>query len=225
RPLRVRLVNMTAFRSRSLDAQEAGLWSLHEDYPDLIPPGEVWMSDAADPTDRRYFLANAQAIYDGLACGLSYDDATDYGLAVERSERERDTLGGEGKQLPTHADIARMGVYVRPWLTLERDGERVAVWLVKGRKLREIFKTDAFSGGHAFVYPWIPEPEVWIEADKRPSERAFDVLHELTERQSMKHEKLGYDDAHNRAARVEFAARQEYKRTGKLPFTETADGP
>ena len=219
KPYRVRLVNATAIRNRSLDDQEFGLWGTHYDY-DFIPEGELWISDATDPIDRKYFQINAEHERRAIKAGQTLDEAYDVGLTAERSERTRRTFGGGGNR-PRHEEVPE-GIYDRLWKTINVHGERVEVWLVNGRTVRETAKTDFFSGGHAYVYPFIPEHEVWIEKDKRPFERAMSLIHESTERALMKHEEYGYDDAHEHAARAEFAARQQAKKKHQS-FAEEAD--
>jgi len=56
---------------------------------------------------------------------------------------------------------------------------RITVWLVDGKLIRDTLDVDFVAGGHYFRYQWIPEGEIWIEADTPKDELRHFLLHEL----------------------------------------------
>ena len=95
--------------------------------------------------------------------------------------------------------------------------EVLKVYIVDGIKVRNMYKTDFVEGGTAFIYPFIPIDEIWIEDQVPEEERPFVLLHEFTERDLMRNERADYDDAHEQASKVEFAARAKWKKEGTVP--------
>jgi hypothetical protein len=202
----IRLIDATRFRGTSRKHQEYGLWATHADFEE-IPEREIWLDDQSDPKDRPYFLKNAAAYLEKLREGESQGDAYDYGKTVEEAEREKSKDGSR----PFHDEVPD-GVYLKHRQMLDLDGEQVQVWIVNGFIVRNIYKTDFVSGGNAYVYPFMPEDEIWLANHMSDEEMDFTLLHETTERSLMKSEQLDYDDAHQYASKVEFQARQEAKR-------------
>ena len=66
----------------------------------------------------------------------------------------------------------------------------VNVWLVDGNLVRSYYKTDYTEGGHGYVYPWVPKPEIWIEDGADHREVPYIVCHEYIERRLMRDEGL-----------------------------------
>src|SRR5437016_2731645 len=64
--------------------------------------------------------------------------------------------GKPHKQVP--ADI-----YLEQYVRLPDPQGPVEVWLVDGNLVRSYYKTDYTEGGHGYVYPWVPRPQIWIE--------------------------------------------------------------
>jgi hypothetical protein len=84
------------------------------------------------------------------------------------------------------------------------------VFVVDGQFVREHYDIDFTEGGHDLVYDFIPKGEVWLDLDVNVRELPYVLLHELTERGIMQREKLCYDDAHDRANKVELNARTHH---------------
>jgi hypothetical protein len=199
---RVRLVDAHQVRNRSPDLQEFGNVGTHQQFH-AIPPGEVWLSDRVPAGERPYLVAQAQAELQANAAGQNEDASYGFGLTVARAERAR-----RRPARPSHDDVPP-DVYVERLGTVtDEDGEQVAVWLVDGELIRDVFKVDFAQGGNGMVYSFTPANEVWIEDQTDPGERDLILLHELTERREMKQERLNYDRAHEAASKIEFQARQ-----------------
>jgi len=211
--MKVQLIDAFKFRNESLKYQEFGGWASHIDFPDVIPEGEVWMDVTASEVDQSYWHIAAEAEEKALNNGLSEDDAYDYALAVERSARNKEELGGEGHR-PEHDEVLQ-GIYVNSYGSLDVDGEETIVWLVNGELIRGVYKSDWVEGGNAAEYTWQPIDEIWIDSRTNPDEIPFIVLHELTEREIMKANEMGYEHAHDEASKAEFEARKKYLETGE----------
>ena len=80
--------------------------------------------------------------------------------------------------------------------------EWVWIWLVRGRQVRRHLQKNFTMGGHHYVYPQIPENEIWID-DHNYDERAPTIVHECDERIDMKFKKHSYHHGHNKANRTQ----------------------
>jgi hypothetical protein len=87
--------------------------------------------------------------------------------------------------------------------------EMVWIWLVDGKKIRGTNNpsgrrliVDFTQGGHHYVYPVIPENEIWID-DCNHAEREPVAAHEAYERKQMKFKGKSYSKAHVMANREE----------------------
>ncbi|HEX5271746.1 MAG TPA: hypothetical protein VFW33_14710, partial [Gemmataceae bacterium] len=143
------------------------------------------------------------------ATNQAYED----GLDVERMLREK-LNGIEFRDGKPHRQVPRE-IYLEPYITLPDPQGPVEVWLVDGSLVRSYYKTDYTEGGHGYVYPWVPRPEIWIEDGVDRREVPFIVSHEYTERRLMRDEGLDYDTAHEICSKVEFDLR---KRKGATPL-------
>jgi len=88
--------------------------------------------------------------------------------------------------------------------------EKVWIWLVDGKKIRDHMYQDFTQGNHHYRFNQIPENEVWIDDSNHPERQAI-VEHECHERKLMKFKKMSYSAAHDRANRVEKKVRAELK--------------
>src|SRR5262249_29380878 len=84
----------------------------------------------------------------------------------------------------------------------------VDVWLVDGNLVRSYYKTDYTEGGHGYVYPWVPRPQIWVEDGVDHREVPFIVCHEYLERRLMRDEGLDYDTAHAICSKAGWARRE-----------------
>src|SRR4029453_15337671 len=109
-------------------------------------------------------------------------------------------------------------IYREPYLALADPQGPVKVWVVDGNLVRSYYKTDYTEGGHGYVYPWVPRPEIWIEDGVDHREIPFIVSHEYLERRLMRDEGIDYDTALDICSRVEFDLR---KGKGAMPLLAT----
>lgn len=84
--------------------------------------------------------------------------------------------------------------------------DAVNIIAIDGAKARE--HDQSFSvGGHHYIYPWIPEDEVWIEAGLSGKDLSAIIVHELSEREMMKRLSMPYEEAHKVSNTCEEAVR------------------
>jgi hypothetical protein len=207
-------VNGLAVRNAAQPDEEFGNFATRDEFPDLVPAGEIWISEKLAAKEG-IFIANALTQKKRQAEGAT-DKAYDDGLEVERLLREkingvtfRD--GKPHKQVPA-------AIYLEEYTTLPDPQGPVRVWLIDGNLARSYYKTDYTEGGHGYVYPWVPRPEIWIEDGVDRREVPFIVSHEYLERRLMRDEGIDYDTAHAICSKVEFDLR---KARGATPLLTT----
>ena len=206
-------VDSSSIRNIAQPDEEFTSFATRNEFPDLIPRGEIWIGEKNLDKEGIFFIANALTRLKELETGSSDDKAYTAGLNVERSLREKLTglkfRGGKPhKRVPPH-------LYVERYLTLADAKFDIEVWLVDGNLVRSLYKTDYVEGGHGYVYPWVPKQQIWIEKDLDRWELPFIVSHEYIELRLMRDEGLEYDEAHEICSKVEFKLR---KRKGLNPF-------
>jgi len=198
-------VNGLAVRNFAQPDEEFGNFATSEEFPNLIPKYEIWISEKLAAREGVFFIANALTQASRKAAGAT-EKAYDDGLEVERLLREK--LNGvmfrDGK---AHKEVPT-AIYFEPYITLPDPKGPVQVWIVDGNLVRSYYKTDYTEGGHGYVYPWVPKSEIWIEDGVDRREVQFILCHEYLERRLMRDAQLDYDTAHNICSRVEFNVRK-----------------
>jgi hypothetical protein len=202
-------VNTYAVRDIAQPDEEFGSFATREDFPTLIPRGEVWLAEQTIDQEGLFFIANAVTQLKERARGVPDDQAYTEGIHVERMLRERLNRlrfrgGRPQKRVPRQ-------VYVGRYATLPDKRGTVEVWIVDGNVVRSLYKTDYTEGGHGYVYPWVPRDEIWIEQSLDRRELPYIVAHEYLERRLMRDIKLDYDTAHEICSRVEFKLRKNQR--------------
>ena len=96
---------------------------------------------------------------------------------------------------------------------LDLSGSWLQAWLVDGTHIRDTLSIEFIGGGHHYVYPWIPENEIWIEVSVPDADRDAFLVHELHERALMLRG-MEYDAAHEMANQLEKHVREN---PGSLP--------
>src|SRR5262249_46765878 len=81
-------VNGLTARNVAPPDEEVGNFATQDDFPDLIPKGEIWISEKVAPKEGIFFIANALTQLKRQAAGAT-DKAYDDGLEVERVLREK----------------------------------------------------------------------------------------------------------------------------------------
>jgi hypothetical protein len=198
-------VNGFAVRNVAQPDEEFGNFATANEFPNLIPKGEIWISEKIAPKEGVFFIANALTQLSRQASGAS-EKAYDEGIEVERHLRAK-LNGVEFRNGKPHKHVPE-GIYLEPYTGLPDPKGEVRVWLVDGNLVRSYYKTDYTEGGHGYVYPWVPRPEIWIEDGVDHREMPFIVCHEYLERRLMRDIDMEYDPAHEICSKVEFDIRK-----------------
>src|SRR5262249_29810697 len=150
------------------------------------PESEIWVTDRIADAEGLFFVANAVALLRAKEAGEPEERAYETGLNVEcflRLKLRAEYRGGRPhKRVPDR-------VYAEAYATLPDPpgpaGE-VAVWLVDGAVVSDLYKTDCAEGGHGYVYRWVPKHEIWVEVTLARPDLPFVVAHEYLERRLMR---------------------------------------
>jgi hypothetical protein len=197
-------VNGLAVRNANQQDEEFGNFATHDEFPDCIGEREVWMSEKLADREGVFFAANALTY---LAKIQSAPNAAyDAGIEAERALREA-INGLEFRDGKPHKTVPAE-LYLGEYITIPDPKGPVSVRLVDGNLARSYYKTDYTQGGHGFVYPWVPKPQIWIEDGTDHRELPFIVCHEYLERRLMRDGGLQYDRAHEIASSLEFDLRK-----------------
>jgi hypothetical protein len=198
-------VNGLSLRNASEPDEEFGNFATHDEFPDAIGNREVWISEKLAEREGVFFLSNALTYLARLASGAS-DRAYDDGIAVERVLRER-INGIDFRDGKPHSRLPE-GICLEEYIRLPDSEGMVAVRIVDGNLARSYYKTDYTQGGHGFVYPWVPKPQIWIEDGVDHREMKYIVCHEYLERRLMRDRGMVYDGAHEIASKLEYDLRK-----------------
>ena len=208
-------VNALAVRNFAELDEEFGNFATQDEFPNLIPKGEIWISEKLAPREGVFFIANALTELTRQADGAA-DKAYEDALQVEQLLREK-LNGVQFRDGKPHKRVPER-IYLGKYITLPDPHGPVKVYLVDGNLVWSYYKTDYTEGGHGYVYPWVPKPEIWVENGVDRREVAFIVSHEYLERRLMRDEGIDYDTAHEICSKVEFDLR---KMKGATPLLVT----
>jgi hypothetical protein len=82
------------------------------------------------------------------------------------------------------------------------------VCIVDGGWIRNHHHIDFVEGGHGYVYPYVPQNEIWVEHMESHDDMSYNLIHEIVEYILMKYKVVPkYDNAHDAASRIEDMAR------------------
>jgi hypothetical protein len=90
----------------------------------------------------------------------------------------------------------------KPYLKKICQQDKIAIWLVDGKYIRDNISIAFTQGGHGYVYDYIPKNEIWIDNCNLKEIEPI-IQHELYERFLMKYGDKSYSQAHNMANTVE----------------------
>jgi hypothetical protein len=199
-------VNTSAVRNIAQPDEEFGNFAARDQFPNLIPRGQLWIGEKTLNEEGIFFIANGLTQLKEKEHGTSPDKAYTKGLDIERTLRE-DITGLKFRDGKPHKRVPPK-LYIEHYLTLPDPKFAVEVWLVDGSMVRSLYKTDYTEGGHGFVYRWVPKQQIWVEKDLDRWELPFIVCHEYLELRLMRDEGIDYDTAHEICSKVEFKLRK-----------------
>lgn len=194
---RLYLVNGETVRGLSKEANEFTDYGLHYNFPKIIPENEIWFDDITKK-DELFFLI-ATAIYEQKLRDKGVKNA--YSKSLEYDKKLREIIDGPASPEKTNSPPPKK-VYEKLYGIIK--DEKISIWLVNGKIIRDLFKTDFIEGGNGYVYSWIPNDEIWIEDTIDTSEIPEVIIHEFVERTLMKYQNMSYTKAHPIASKVDF---------------------
>ena len=168
----------------------------------FIPKNELWIDNAREMGEEKYYIDSMLAMRRFLAEGLSHDEAVKKADTIEKRERAKSKIMQEIIKIKNKEKLVE-----KIHKELLHDYKKIKIWLVKGELVRDLFFLDFTEGGHDKVYSFVPKKEIWLEETISPEERKFILLHEIHERNLMI-KGLSYDDAHMSASKIELHCRK-----------------
>ncbi|HBM45474.1 MAG: hypothetical protein UT05_C0009G0033 [Parcubacteria group bacterium GW2011_GWF2_38_76] len=165
----------------------------------FIPLNEFWIDKTTNPEEWDFFINRLTVEKREIEKGKSKEDATRIAKNFEKKERSKyihikeKTDGKETKK----EIIEKIHIKI-----ISKGEDKLKIWLVDGKVVRNYLFNDYSEGGHDLVYSFIPKGEVWIENTLSPEEIKFVTLHEIHERYLMSHGK-DYKHAHMGATIIE----------------------
>src|SRR5205085_4729712 len=121
-------VNGLAVRNVAQPDEEFGNFATKDEFSDLIPKGEIWISEKLAPTEGVFFIADALVRCKRLAEGAT-DKAYDDGLEAERELREK-LNGVEFRDGKPHKRVPD-AIYLELYTTLPDPEGTVMVWVAR----------------------------------------------------------------------------------------------
>jgi hypothetical protein len=203
-----------------------------------VPLGEVWVDHAVAAEEFEYTVAHELRERELMARkGLTYADAHDQALALERRMRLDDRRTAEDHEArlapvaPTDSQgrkeiadlpdqVALRRVYRAP--LGRRDG--LDVWVVDGAIVRRDIYPDFGLSGNDLAYRFIPPREVWIDGQVACEETEFSIAAELHERAAMARG-VPYGDAYEAAVKAVAPLRDQAARAARRQPPVTVPTP
>jgi len=199
-------VDSSEVRSVAKPDEEFGNFATQEEFPALIPKGEIWLGEKSFDEEGICFLSNALVRLQHKGRGASEKRAYDAGIEAEQKLREA-LSGLKYRDGRPHRRVPE-NIYHEQYITLDDPQFSIEVWRVDGNLVRCFYKTDYTEGGHGYVYPWVPKGQIWLESGLDEWELPFIVSHEYLELRLMRDRGLQYDKAHEICSQVEFDLRK-----------------
>jgi hypothetical protein len=199
-------IDSKKFRKSSLKNQEFCSIAIHEDFPKYIKKNEIFIDENLSASEIKSFLIGLK---DRLEC-LEDDSKNHENCYKHAMEKEKE----KNYRLKHKSKIKKEKCCV-----LNDYKNKIDVFYVNGKGVRDIYKTDFSQGGHGYVYDWIPKNQIWIEKEEK-EETAFILVHEYSEMVMMRDLKMEYEDAHPVSSKIEMKFRKDkhpIKQLTKIP--------
>jgi len=197
-------IDSKKFRNDSLEKGEFCNVAIHEDFPKYIKKNEIFVDNDLSASEVQSFLIGLKNRLECLESGSkSHEDCYEYAMKKEKDYR-----------LKHKSKIKK-----EKFCVLNDYKNKIDVFYVNGKGVRDIYKTDFSQGGHGYVYDWIPKNQIWIEKEEK-EETAFILVHEYSEMVMMRDLKMEYEDAHPVSSKIEMKFRKDkhpIKQLMKIP--------
>jgi hypothetical protein len=183
----------------------------HERYP-IVPSDEIWIDHAISCEEFNYTLKHELCERELMAVhGWTYDSAHDSALMVEQKLRFNDLRlklkheHNRSKVQPTdyyhEKEIQRLGDSIQLhsiYRTYVGKRDSIDIWIVDGSTIRRDIYPDFGLSGNDLAYHFIPDTEIWLDAQISCEEMEFSIRFELAERKMIA-DGMPYDDAYEKA--------------------------
>ncbi|MGA7159662.1 MAG: hypothetical protein WBZ48_01585, partial [Bacteroidota bacterium] len=180
-------------------------------YP-FIPRNEIWIDNAIAAEEFEYTVAHELLERSLMARqGMSYDDAHNRALELERTMRRADDSVSHAHEQklprvsPTDCDGIKEIAELPDSIVLHNIyrvplGSRggISIWIVDGAAVRRDIYPDFGLSDNDLACHFIPSKEIWIDGQISCEETEFSIKTELFERGLMA-KGIPYDDAYEQA--------------------------
>jgi hypothetical protein len=178
----------------------------------FVPKGEIWIDNAISVEEYEYTVAHELNERKLMAkFGYTYAVAHDSSLQLELKMRKMNSKISKShekllaKVSPTDCDgykeiygiedsIEIKNIYLQP--LGKRDS--ISIWVVDGSAVRRYLFPDFGFSGNDLAYHFIPNKEIWIDAQISCEETEFSIQCEMEERYRLSKGQV-YDDAYENA--------------------------
>lgn len=166
----------------------------------FIPKNELWIDNETNPEERKFFIDHMLAELNLIKEGGGIKEATKKADILEKQERTAELKKNRLYEFKNNYE--KLLSMARKKLLKEYGTNKIKIYLVDGKMVRNFFFVEYAEGGHDKVYDFIPENEIWIDEILSPKEIKFIIFHELRERNFMLKGE-NYKEAHKRATLAE----------------------
>ena len=177
-----------------------------------VPKGEIWIDNAISCEEYEYTVAHELNERKLMAkFGYTYGAAHDSSLQLEYKMRKMNSKLSRShekkldKVSPTDMDGVKQLNDIKDSIELkniylQQLGKRdsIEVWIVDGSAVRKQLFPDFGFSGNDLAYKFIPNKEIWIDAQISCEETEFSIQCELEERWRLAKGQI-YDDAYENA--------------------------
>jgi hypothetical protein len=166
-----------------------------------IPMNEFWIESGCDPEEIQFFIDRMLAEGYYLSKLMPHLKAERESMKIEKQSRERADKD-RGAYIEGRENVHLLELSYPNLVT-----KNVKIFLVDGKKVRNIFDNWFCHGGHCLVYPdYVPNGEIWIDNTSPKNEHDFLLIHELHEYNRMADGET-YKTAHPKASKIEYECR------------------
>jgi hypothetical protein len=166
-----------------------------------IPMNEFWIESGCSPDEYPFFIDRMLAESYYLSKLMPHLKAEKKSMEIEKMSRQRANKD-RGTYIKSDENV-HVSELTYPNLK-QKDAK---IFLVDGKKVRDIFDNFFCHGGHSRVYPkYIKDGEVWIDNTCAKNEHDFLLIHELNEYKMMGEGKP-YESSHPIASKIEYQCR------------------
>lgn len=169
----------------------------------FIPKNEFWIDRERRLGEEEFFIDHMLVENRLMAEGMGYDDAL---ARADRAEMKERRKSEHMKGIRPRRKKSEYILKIHKKLLKRYSTDKIRVWIVDGKMVRDLYFIDFTEGGHDKVYKFVPPGEVWLDDDLQLKEIKYVLLHEVHERRLMA-QGWPYFKAHRSASHIEYYSR------------------